>query len=170
MEKVEVTIQFNAEDLQSACKLHFFKMNPFRSRLVLILGGILVVLGVILVLLQSMVGMITWVSWFFVVYGLLIVFYYYWRIQRMGKAAFKKLIEFHHPFTFTFNNEGVKSVGKTAKSDNVWEHYQLALIRPEMILLYPNKLRFVLLPKKYFTEEEFVQLKSWVTEKVKCKM
>jgi hypothetical protein len=169
MEKVEVTIQFTPEDLQLAYKLHFLKMNPFRSRLVLILGVLLVLLGFLLVFLQSIAGMITWISWFFVVYGILIVVYYYWRISRMGKAGFKKLIEFHHPFTFSFTNEGVKSIGKTAKSDNTWEHYQVALVRPEIILLYPNKLRFVLLPKKYFTDEEFEQLRTWVTEKVKCK-
>lgn len=169
MDKIEVTIQFTAEDLQYAYKLHFYKTSPFRSRLVLILGVILVILGFILVLLQSITGLITWVSWFFVGYGLLVMFYYYWRINRMGKVAFKKLIEFHYPFIFTFTADGVQTVGKTVSSTNTWEHYQSALLRPDMLLLYPNKLRFILLPKKYFKDEEFEQINAWMKEKVKVK-
>ena len=169
MDKVEVTIQFTPEDLQYAYKLHFHKMNPLRSKLVLILGGILILLGIILVVLQSMAGIISWASWFFIIYGLLLVTYYYWRFNRMGKAAYKKLVDFHNPFAFTFTSDGVLSVGKTVKSDNTWEHYQIALIRSDIILLYPNKLRFVLLPKSYFSDGEFEQITAWVREKVKCK-
>ncbi len=169
MEKIEVTLQYTAQDLQHAYKLHFHKMNPFRSRVILVLGALLVLLGIILVFLQSVAGMITWISWFFLVYGILVVVYYYWRINNMGKSAYKRLTEFHYPFTFTFTDEGVQSVGKTLSSKNTWDHYQVALIRPEIILLYPNKLRFILLPKKYFTEGDFEVLSRVVREKVKTK-
>jgi len=169
MDKIEVTIQFTAEDLQEAYKLHLIKMNPFRSRLLLILGIILVLLGGMLVFLQSMVGMINWMSWFFIVYGIIIVLYHFWRLKRMGRSAFKKLIEFHYPFTFSFTTDGVHSDGKTARSDNSWMHYQWAIMTSNMILLYPNKLRFIMLPRKYFSTEEYDQLCEWVKRDVRVK-
>jgi O-antigen/teichoic acid export membrane protein len=169
MDKIEVSIQFTPEDLQKAYSLHFKKTNPIRSRIVLILGIILVFLGILLAVLQSMAGIITWISWFFVIYGILIVTYYYRKIGRMGKAAFKKLVEFHFPFSFTITSESVRTVGKTITSDSTWDHYQFAVVTEQMILLYPNTMRFVLLPKKYFSDAEFDQLNDWVKGNVKCK-
>jgi hypothetical protein len=166
MDTVKVTIQYTAEDLQKAYNLHFKKMHPFRSKLVLILGGLLVLLGVFLAVLQSISGVITWMSWFFVIYGMLVVFYYFWKYNRMGKTAFRKLTEFHYPFTFTITEEGIQTVGKNVESKNSWEHYQSALVTQHFVILYPNKLRFVLLPKKYFSDEDFALLSGLVKEKI----
>lgn len=166
MENIHVTIQYTANDLHKAYSLHLKKNYPFRSKLVLILGGLLVLLGILLAVLQSISRMITWLSWFFVVYGLLVVIYYFWKYSRMGKIAYKKLTDFHYPFTFTINNEGIHSFGKNIESTNTWEHYQSALITHNFIILYPNKLRFVVFPKKYFSEFDFNQLSDLVKEKI----
>jgi len=167
MDSIRVTIQYTAEDLQSAYALHLKKTNPFRSRIILILGGIIVLLGCLLITLQIITRSVNWVSWLFLVYGAIIIFYYFWKLNRMGKTALKKLVEFHYPFTFTITDEGIQTTGKNVSSENKWEHYQSAFIVPQMIILYPNKLRFVLFPKKYFTDQEFAQLTEWVNEKVR---
>ena len=169
MDSIKVTIQYGPEDLQNAYALHFKKVYPLRSRLVLILGAILVLLGIFLAVLQSLSGIITWTSWAFVLYGILVIAYYYWRFSRMGTSAFKKLVNFHFPFTFTINPEGVSTVGKNVSSNNSWEYYQSAIVTDSMIILYPNTLHLVLLPKKYFSEEEFTQMTVWVKENVRCK-
>jgi hypothetical protein len=166
MDNLQVTIQYTADDLQKAYNLHFKKTHPFRSKLVLILGGLLVLLGLFLAVLQSISGVITWLSWFFVIYGMLVVFYYFWKYNRMGKVALKKLTDFHYPFTFTINKEGIHTVGKNVESTYTWEHYQSALVTENFIILYPNKLRFVLLPKKYFSDSDFIDLSSLVKEKI----
>ena len=166
MNEIRVTIQYTAEDLQSAYALHLKKSNPFRSKSILILGLIIILLGALLITLQIISKSVTWMSWFFLIYGLIIVFYYFWKFNRMGKVALKKLVEFHYPFTFVITNEGIQTTGKNVSSENDWEHYMSACIMPDMIMIYPNKLRFILFPKKYFTEKEFAQLKEWVEEKV----
>jgi len=169
MESIKVTIQYGPEDLQNAYALHFRKLYPVRSRLVLILGAILVFFGILLVVMQSLTGLISWMSWAFLLYGILVVAYYYWRFSRMGKVAFKKLVNFHFPFTFTITPEGVDTVGKNVSSNNIWKYYQIAIITEQIIILYPNKLNLVLLPKKYFSEEEFSQLTDLVRKNVKVK-
>lgn len=167
MESIKVTIQYGHEDLQNAYALHFRKLYPVRSKLVLILGTILVFFGILLAVLQSITGLISWMSWAFLLYGILVIAYYYWRFRRMGKAAFKKLVNFHHPFTFTITPEGVNTVGKNVSSNNTWDYYQMSIVTDQMIILYPNKMHLVLLPKKYFSHEEFSQLNAWVKTNVK---
>jgi hypothetical protein len=167
MESIKVTIQYGPEDLQSAYALHFRKLYPVRSRMVLILGTILVFFGILLVVLQSLTGLISWMPWAFLLYGILVIAYYYWRYGRMGKTAFKKLVNFHYPFTFTISPEGLNTVGKNVSSNNNWNYYQIAIVTDRMIILYPNKLNLVMLPKKYFSDEEFSQLTEWVRTNVK---
>jgi hypothetical protein len=169
MESIKVTIQYSPEDLQNAYALHFRKLQPVRSRLVLILGAILVFFGILLVVLQSLSGIISWMSWAFLLYGMLVVAYYYWRFGRMGKVAFKKLVNFHFPFTFTITPEGLDTVGKNVSSNNTWDYYQIAIVTEHMIILYPNKMHLVFLPKKYFSDIEFSQLTDWVRNNVKVK-
>ena len=78
------------------------------------------------------------------------------------------MADFHYPFTFTFSESGVISKGKNVSSDNNWKHYIQLINTADMIILYPNKLRFVLLPKKYFAAEDFEQLSLLVKDKVLC--
>lgn len=87
----------------------------------------------------------------------------------MGRSAYKKLINFQSPFEFTFSSEKVITKGKNTTSESEWDHYCQAIVTDKIILLYPNKLTFVILPYQYFSEEEFLILSLWVKEKVKCK-
>lgn len=169
MHNIEITIQYSPEDLQKAYMLHFGKLQPFRSRTTLFLGILLIILGALLMVLQIATDKLSWSSVLFVIYGILVMIYFYWRMGRMGKVAYKKLTDFQHPFSYSMNEAGLKSKARNASSENNWEHYEFALISKDLILLYPNKLRFVLFPKKYFSEEQFIQLREWITAKVRCK-
>lgn len=135
----------------------------------LFLGIIIVFLGLFLVVLQSITGEVSWLSWAFILYGIAIIFFYRWKYNSMGKSAHKKLTSFHYPFEFTFSEEKVITKGKHTTSESEWRHYLQAVITDQMILLYPNRHNFIILPKKYFTDEEFLKISSLVREKVKCK-
>jgi hypothetical protein len=167
--EIRKTILYTPDDLQLGYALHLNKMNPFRSKILLLLGILFMALGFMLVVLQSIARQINWMSWGFIVYGLIILFFYYWKFKSMGKTAYKKLENFHTPFEFTISEEKVITVGKSSTSESKWEHYKSAIVTEKIILLYPNKLSFVILPKEYFTDEEYSVLASWVREKVKCK-
>jgi len=96
-------------------------------------------------------------------------FYYLWKYKKMGISAYKNLVEFQHPFKYTFTSEKLFLTGKNSSSDLNWEHYEFAIVTKNIILLYPNKLRFTIFPAKYFTPDEFQTLTKWIKEKVKCK-
>jgi hypothetical protein len=167
--EIRKTIQYTSDDLQLGYSLHLKKMYPFRSKLLLLLGTLIIFLGFMLVVLQAMAGGVNWISLSFIAYGIAILAFYYWKYNTMGKSALKKLINFQSPFEFSISEDRVLTVGKSTSSESKWEHYQLAIVSGKIILLYPNKLTFVILPKKYFSVEEFALLSSWVKEKVKCK-
>ncbi len=166
--EIRKTIQYTPEDLQLGYSLHLKKMYLFRSKLLLLFGVAIILLGFILVILQSIISQINWFSWGFIIYGIFILLFYKWKFSIMGKSAFKKLTNFHYPFEFTISEDKVMTVGKSTTSESKWEHYQLAIVTEKIILLYPNKLIFVILPKQYFSDAEFSTLVKWVKEKVKC--
>lgn len=165
--EIRKTIQYTSDDLQLGYALHLKKMYPFRSKLLMLLGVFIIILGLLLIILQSIISKINWLYWGFIIYGIIILLYYFWKYSIMGKSAFKKLTNFHYPFEFTINEEKILTVGKNTSSDSKWEHYQIAIVTEKIILLYPNKLTFVILPKQYFSDEEYTLLSSWVKEKVK---
>jgi hypothetical protein len=82
---------------------------------------------------------------------------------------YAKMPDFKNPFNYKFTAENIEVKAENINSNNNWEYYQSALITPDVIMIYPNKFRFSLFPLRYFTEEEFSQLKSWITAKVKTK-
>ena len=169
MDKIQLSIQYTADDLQRAYLLHLRKTQPFRSRLLFIMGILLLLMGGILVTLQFFSGLHSLVPWFFVIYGIITIAYYQWKIKILGKSAYKKLDDFHHPFEFTISDESIQVKGKQTSSDIKWDSFIMHVSSTEMILLYPNKMRFIALVKKYFSEEEFEQLCKWVKENVNQK-
>jgi hypothetical protein len=172
MESIEKTILFKSEDLQLAYTTHFRKMYPVRSRLLLIVGFISFLIGALLLVFQYASGThnnINWASWFLVCYGIIIALLYFYNLKRIGKRMYKKMPDFKNPFNYKFTAEDITVKAENVNSNNNWEYYQSALISPDVIMIYPNKFRFSLFPKTYFTEEEFNQLKTWVAAKVKTK-
>jgi hypothetical protein len=170
MESFSITIQFTAEDLQKAYRIHFRKGNTLRGRLLLILALISFGIGIVL-LLYSYIALQfdNWFAWFLVVYGMLLLFLFFWRFNTMGKRMFRKMPDFKHPWEYTFSLEGVKATGKTASSENSWAHYVKGIITEDMILLYPNRFRFSFFDKQHFTDEQFAQLKDWARRFVEMK-
>ena len=79
---------------------------------------------------------------------------------------FKKMHDFKSPYDYTFNSEGFTGIGKDLKSEASYTHFKKYIFSETLILLCPNKFRFNFFPKKYFTDEEYSQLKEWIKIKI----
>ena len=172
MESIEKTILFTPEDLQLAYTTHFRNVYPVRSRLLLIVGFISFLIGAILLTFQFISGTqnnINWASWFLVIYGVIIALLYFYNLKRLGKRMYSKMPDFKNPFTYKITSVNIEVKAENVNSNNNWGYYQSALITAEVIMIYPNKFRFSLFPKKYFTEEEFSEMKKWISASVKTK-
>ena len=172
MEAIEKTILFTPGDLQLAYSTHFRKAYPIRSRLLLIVGVISFIIGLILLVFQFYAGGMNytnWAAWFLLCYGVVIAVLYFYNLRNIGKRMYSKMPDFKNPFNYIFTPDSIQVKSENVNSTNNWEYYQSALISPEVIMIYPNKFRFSLFPKKYFTEEEYQTLKKWIINKVKTK-
>lgn len=167
MQPFELTIQYSSDDLQKAYQLHYRKGYPISSRLLMILGVISLIIGSALLLYSYLWLFFTnWFAWFLVVYGILVVLFYYWRFYTMGQRMFKKMPDFEHPYHYTFSEKGIKAESTHINSDNNWEYYIRCVITDDMILLYPNKFRFNFFARRHFSDEQFKTLQQWARENV----
>lgn len=172
METIEKTIQYTPEDLQLAYTTHFRKIYPVRSRLLLIVSAISFVAGSVLLvyeLIKGTTGYTNWAAWFLIAYGAIILILYFTNLRNVGKRMYSKMPDFEKPFNYVFSEEKIQVTSENVNNTNKWEFYQSALICPDVIMVYPNKFRFNLFPRKYFTNEEFETLILWIKAKVKTK-
>jgi hypothetical protein len=172
MDKIEKTIKYTPEDLQLAYTTHFRRMYPVRSRLLIVVSIISLIAGCVFIIYDLKKGSNiygNWAAWFLICYGIIIGILYFYNLRTVGKRMYSKMPDFEKPFNYVFTDEKIQVSSETINSNNTWEYYQTALISSEVIMVYPNKFRFNLFPKKYFTNEEYEMLKQWIRAKIKTK-
>ena len=167
MEKFSININYNYSDLQIAYNLHFKKLYPIKSRLLLLFGALLVIIGLLLCFLDNHLEKSILLGVLYSILGIITICYYYWMYKTMGKRMFKKMPDFSNEYHYDFSNEGINIKSKTIDSDVKWDYYKSALISNDIILLYPNKLRFNLFPKQNFSQEQYDWLISIIKSKIK---
>lgn len=162
MESVKCTIRFFPEDLQKAYMIHYKKNYPFRSILIPVICTILILIAIFLLLVSERGVTNYGLAWFFIAYALVFLAYYIWKMKTLGKRMFKKIHEFENTFEYEFSDDGVLAKCENLVSSDIkWGYYHDAIIDQDIVLLYPNKFKFNFFHKRYFTEEEFEQLKKW---------
>jgi hypothetical protein len=170
MTDIHLTIQYTPEDLQRGYTLHMQKRKPVRSRLLLILGAALILIGFILMALNYLRPddgfFFLFLRWLFISYGIAVVLFYFWSVRNIGKRIFKKLPDFAFPFTYHITETGISAKGKNIESMVEWGHYRYFVIADDFVLLYPNDLRFYLFPKKYFSGNDFETFVKLIRDKV----
>ncbi|NVO01845.1 MAG: YcxB family protein [Bacteroidetes bacterium] len=165
MEKITKQIQYTPEDLQKSYNVHYIKNFPIRSRMVMYLGFFIIVVGMLLfALTYYSATSSTTLSIFYIFFGIATLIYYFWSKLTLGKRMFKKITELKYEYDIELNKDGALIKGKNITSEIKWEHFQKAIVTKEIVLLYPNPMRFNFFPKKYFTEQEYEQLCSWVID------
>jgi len=160
MNKINVEIQYTPEDLQIGYTLHFKKLYPIRSKMLIVFGVLLIVLGVLMIVLKSVFNNANWLPVFYIVFGATTTIYHFWQYGTMGKRIYKKLPDFQQPFDYTISDDGIATKSTSMSSDVKWDHYKKAVITDDILLLYPNKFRFNLFPKRFFKENDFELLKN----------
>lgn len=167
MDSFKINIQYSDKDLQEAYKIHYTKIYPLGSRLLLIIGVIALFFGVALFTYSYFsLSFTNWFALFLVAYGIVVILFFYWRFATMGKRIFKKMPDFKNPYEYTFSEKGIKSVNANVNSENRWEYYIRSVVTDNIIMLYPNKLKFNFFSRRHFTNEQFLCLKNWVNKNV----
>ena len=172
MDKIEKNIQYSPGDLQLAYTTHFRRIYPVRSRLLLFVSAVSFIVGGALLIYEttrSYAAVTNWAAWFLLAYGAIIAVLYFYNLRTVGKRMYSKMPDFKKPFNYVFSAESVQVSSENVNSTNKWEFYQSALISSGVIMVYPNKFRFNLFPKKYFSDEEYEMLKQWIRAKIKTK-
>lgn len=172
MKIINKKILYTSGDLQLAYQTHFRKRYPIRSRLLLIIGAISFFIGLFLLVSQKHrfdIEYNNWASWFLLFYGVLIAFLYFFNLKNIGRRMYSKMPEFRSEFEYTYTEESISVKSENTNNNNKWEYYQNSIITKDVIIIYPNRFRFNLFPRKYFTEEEYNQLKNWIVSKIKTK-
>jgi hypothetical protein len=169
MTEIKVQIQYTPEDLQRAYEAHLFSYYPIRTRLLLIFGVISVlyfIFALVLYLIRDDAYSFSF-QFFFLLYGIAMILYYRWKINRMGKTIFKQLDDFKAPMDFTISEELVYvSTSNGTSANRTWNSFIKVLIMKDMILLYPNQINFLFFPANYFSVSDFENLKKLAKAKI----
>jgi len=162
---LKITFHYTPQLLQRAHELHYKKFFPLRGKIILYLGLLAAWAGILLSLVKGG-GRNLWYSVPLIVYGVVAVILHFYISKTIGRRAFKKLKDYHEPFSISVNEEGLIIEIKMKQYEVPWDNLKKALIADELILLYPNDAVFFIFPKENFSGNEFDEFEMIVKEKV----
>jgi hypothetical protein len=160
-----ITFKYTPQLLQRAHELHYKKFFPLRGKIILILGLLAAWAGVLLALVKGG-GNNLWYSVPLILYGIVAIAIHFFMTKTIGKRAFKKLIDYHDPFSISIGEDGLIIEIKAKQYEVPWSNLKKALIPDELILLYPSDAVFFIFPRGNFSENEFDEFRKIVREKV----
>lgn len=160
-----ITFKYTSQLLQRAHELHYKKFFPVRGKIILILGLLAAWAGLLLALVKGG-GNNLWFSIPLITYGVIAIAIHFYMAKTIGKRAFKKLKDYHDPFSISTGEDGLIIEIKTKQYEVPWGNLKKALITDELILLYPNDVVFFIFPRENFSGNEFEEFKVQVQEYV----
>lgn len=163
--EIRKKIQFTARDLQKGYQAHLLKFHPFRTWWPIVTGGILLVIGLLLNVLDPK-HQYEGSSLFCIIYGIFLTSLGYYRIRSVGKRLYRKMEDYQKPVLFTFREEQIRIKTATQNASVTWDHFVKALITKDMVLLYPNEVSFYVFHRNHFTSGENDSFRSLVKRKV----
>ncbi|QST00982.1 YcxB family protein [Pontibacillus sp. ALD_SL1] len=86
--------------------------------------------------------------------------------RNRAKKEFESDAVAHKEMTYTFNEEGVHQKGRRSDNYYEWSDFSSFQETPELFLLYVSKRKAILLPKRFFeNQEQQEQFKTIVRER-----
>ena len=169
MTPISVEITYSAKDLQKSYEINYSIFYPVRSKVLLIFGCLLALIGGILSFLSYLVpdAQSIWLGKLYLVIGILCVAVHFWKLKNLGKRMLKKLPDLLKPYQFTIHKDGIQSKSANVNSEVSWAYYQNAVVTDDIIILYINPLRFSFFPKDRFNDHDFEQFCALVRKNVK---
>jgi hypothetical protein len=158
--EIKVDIQNTAKDLQQAYQVHYKKLYPYKSNMLLILA----VASLLLALFPFHNSMF---RIFFAIYGLGIGGFHFWRYNNLGAKVFKRNPQLGLPASFVISEEHLAYTSEGATGTLSWERYTQAIVTDTMVMLYAGQDSFVLFHSRFFKGNDFNSFREVVRKKVK---
>ena len=160
-----ITFKYTPQLLQKAHELHYKKFFPLRGKIILILGVLATWAGLLLALVKGG-GINLWYSIPLITYGVIAIAIHFYMTKTIGQRAFKKLKDYHDPFSISISVDGLIIEIKGKQYEVPWSNFKKALIADEFILLYPSDAVFFIFPSENFSREDFISFSQLVKEKI----
>ena len=139
-------------------------MNPLRRFLFPLAAVVSWIAAIVMWVFSS--GYAPFFVAFFFLYGIFLLIWYGIRIRTLGRRMFNKMPDFDYVYEYEYCDSGYKVSSEKIKNEINWSYYSKALLGNDMIMLYPNRVRFNFFPRRVFRDSEFEQLKIWVRQNV----
>lgn len=138
-------LNYTQQDIEKAFDLHYNKQFPLRSKLLLILGVVLLLTALFFVFIPE--GVFPSMKWIFALMGIFYIGFYFYRKRTMVKLAMNnptirdmRRIEFH--------DTHIHFSGEKGYSKQEWSNFIEVHSDEASTLLYLSKHNFFILPNR----------------------
>jgi hypothetical protein len=153
--EIKVTITRTVDDIKKAYKLHYHKTSRQSTYILIML-----LVGGIVIFFSEGAGHDPFdkaLISFFMIFISAVLLWARYNIANRSAKLYPNLLQeqsvFISPFKLEFET-------KHSQTMMTWDIFTDALISDEVILLYLNKIQFIILPARCFSEEQYAFLKG----------
>lgn len=154
-------LTYTKEDVEKAFNLHYNKQFPFRSKLLLILGVILLLTAFVFVFINQ--DIFPSMKWVFALMGIFYIGFYFYRKRTMVNLAMKNPT-IKDMRKVELKESHIRFSGEKGYSEQEWSNFIEIHADEFSTLLYLSKHNFFILPSRCFDEtaSRFIQDKIMV--------
>ena len=153
--EIKVAMSRTVDDIKKASNLHYSKYSP-SSKYV----SIMLLIGGATILFSEGQGHDPFdkalIAFFMITIGVITLWSRYNAGNRTARLCPNLLTE----DSVTISEFKLNFDSKYAQTMLTWDIFVDAIISDDMILLYYNKIQFIILPKRFFSEEQYTFLKE----------
>lgn len=157
---MKANIGFSKKDISKAFELHYNTKHPIKSRLMLLTGVAILLLGFIMFYL-NFPERPEFLKHLIVLSGFGYIILYFYRRKKLFERA-SKLKTFEGQFTFDVNNKGI-SFGKESKASKcLWEDIRDVVKDEYSILFYFGIGKFYILPLEQLNATQRIDVNEMI--------
>ncbi len=143
-------IKYSEEDIKKAFDLHYAKQFPLRSKLLLLLGSVLLITSIYFFINPS--EKLPIMNWLFALMGFFYIGFYFYRKRSMVKLAMKNpTIRDMRKIILT--EDHIRFEGEKGFAEQKWNNFNEYFDNEDAILLYLTKHNFFILSKRFLSKE-----------------
>jgi hypothetical protein len=154
-----IDLNYTVGDIEKAFDLHYAKQFPLRSRLLLILGVVLLFTSFVFFFIKQ--GVLPSMKWIFALMGVFYIGFYFYRKRSLVNLAMKNPT-IRDMRKIELKDKYIRFSGEKGYSEQEWPNFKEIHEDNQSILLYLSKHNFFILPKRYFNREAVIFIKQKV--------
>lgn len=160
---ISKNVNYIKDDFKSAFSLHYSSSFPIRSRLMLVLGIILLLIGV--VLFFANIAVFPYLKFIFLAMGVFYLAFYFYRKSGIVDNAMRNAgLSGEH--TITISDNGVNFEGEKGLSEQNWNAITHCNEDASSWLIYFSPSQFYIVPKRLYSAEEKSRVDALLAEKI----